>query len=236
MRWHVVWIGLTLGGCTGLVGLSPDVDYRVLIEAVVDQCDQPTHIAAPPATAMEVGFAKVQAACEAFFVEATRAQQNALATSRGLDAALIAATAIINPTTSVADAAKVITITTAGVILAKAIIDNYTSIYAFNTYLYKVREHVTSSMEDYMTKARSSPPANYCIAYTYVQKLAMLCSLAAMKANLDQQVAIKSEIKPTPTTVGAARPAGAPRVVRGFALVPSASGPPSISYTVRPTP
>src|SRR5690348_13271398 len=109
---RVVWcVALLLGGCGGLTGVSPDVDYQVMVRAVLDQCENSPDSYVSPLTAMEVGFTKVQAACEAFFVEATRVQQNALAANHSLDAALIAATAIINPTNSAVVAAKAITIT-----------------------------------------------------------------------------------------------------------------------------
>jgi hypothetical protein len=231
MRWDTMFLTLLLGGCSSLMGVSPDVDYQVVVVAVAQQCDAPPAPGINPSTAMEIGFAKIQAACEVFFVDATRAQQSALATSQGLDAGLIGATAILNATTSTAAAAKAITITTAGVVFGKALINEYVSIYTFNTYLYKVRQHVMSSMEDYMTKARASPPLNYCLAYTYVQKLAALCTLAAMKANLDQQVALPSGIGTPPTGAPppAARFQGLSRPAASFSRP---SGPPPINYTV----
>jgi hypothetical protein len=222
MRICVGMFVFLLGGCSSLSGVSPDVDYEIVIGAVVRNCDVPPGLNTNPATAMEVGFAKVQAACEGFFVEATRAQQNALATNRSLDLGLVATSAIVNATNPAAAAAKAITITTAGVVLSKALIDEYTKIYAFNTHLYKVRELTTTSMEDYMRKARATPPTNYCLAYTYVQKLATLCSLAALKANLDGQVALPSRIE-----------TDAPRGPLSRSML-TTSGPPSASYRVQP--
>jgi hypothetical protein len=189
MRVLVVASALLIGECSSLVGVSPDIDYQVMVAAVVSQCDTPPGNSTDPTTAMEIGFTKVQAACQAFFDEATRAQQNAVASNKALDLLLVAATAVINPTVSAVHAAKAITITTAGVVLTKALIDDFNSVYAFNNYLYKVQDHVTTAMEDYMTKARGKPPANYCMAYTYIQKLAMLCSLSTLRSTLDQQVA-----------------------------------------------
>jgi hypothetical protein len=239
MRGGICFVILLLGGCSRLVGVDPDADYQVLVAAVVQQCDTSPASSASPSTAMEVGFVKVQAACEGFFVEATRAQQNALAAKQGLDAALVGATAIINPTNSVAAALKAVTITTAGVVLTKALIDEYNSVYAFGPYLYKVREHVQNSMEKYMSDSRASPPTNYCLAYTYVQKLAMLCSLAAMKADLDQQVALPSTISNAPPTGGTSplRPALAPKLsARPLGISGAGGVPPPINYTVRPLP
>ena len=238
MRRVALCLTLLLGACASLGGVNPDIDYQVLVRAVVDQCDAVPDPNAPPFTAMEVGFAKVQAACESFFVDATRAQQNALYADRSLDAGLVGATAILNATTSAASAAKAITITTAGVVLSKALIDQYTATYAFGTHLYKVRQLVTARMETFAADARKSPPANYCLAYTYVQKFATLCSLAAMQASLDEQVAIPS----VPTV-----PATPPRIVTGQGVPPSLPqhvvvprggpappGPPSISTEIQP--
>jgi hypothetical protein len=166
-----------------------EVDYEIVIEAVVKQCGVSRSGYVDAKTAMEVGFARVQAACEVFFDEATRAQQNSLAASRGLDALLIGATAAFNPTMSAAAAARAVTITAAGVTLAKSIIEGSTSIYTFSKNLYKVREHVTTSMDTYIVNARANPPDNYCLAYAYVQKFATLCSLAAMQSFHDLQMA-----------------------------------------------
>jgi len=240
MRIGAVSLLVSLGGCSSLMGLAPDADYQVLIQAVIDRCDVPPPSTAliDPSTYMEVGFGQVQAACEVFFVEATRAQQNALAANRGFDALLVAAAAILPQTNSAATAAKALAITTAGIVLTKTLIDNYTSIYAFNTHLYKVRSHVVDSMEHYMADARLAPPRNYCLAYTYVQKLASLCSLAAMKANLDEQVALDTRMTPIPPSPlrvvrsSTLRTLAAPAVVRARTVSPAGS-PPSISY--RPT-
>lgn len=232
MRAVVVACAAILCGCSGLTGVSPDVDYQIMVVAVVSQCDTPPGRNTDTTTAMEIGFTKVQAACQAFF-DQTRVQQNAVAADKGLDVLLVAATAIINPTVAAAAAAKAITITTAGVVLTKALIDDFNSVYAFNNYLYKVQEHVTNAMEDYMTKARTKPPANYCMAYTYVQKLAMLCSLSTLKSTLDQQVALPSVNAPNKPDVnpGGQQQSGN----RSMSLPPrGSSGPPSISYSVRP--
>jgi hypothetical protein len=231
-----------LAGCSSLTGVNPDINYEVMIAAVVKDCDQPPAQNTSASTAMEVGFTKVLAACQTFFDNATRAQQNAQAADKGLDVLLVAATAIINPTVSAAAAAKAITISTAGVMLSKTLIDDYNSVYAFNNYLYKVQKLTSSSMEDYMSKARQSPPANYCLAYTYVQKLAMLCSLSTLKSTLDQQVALPSTNTPNssnpPQTASPASPPSKGRMGRSSewrpAVTDGSSGPPSISYSVRP--
>jgi uncharacterized protein YceK len=230
MQYRAIALALMLGGCSSLMGVGPDVDYQVVVAAVVQDCDGSPGQNTRPLTAMEVGFSKVLAACEGFFVEATRAQQNALATDRTLDLGLVAAVALINQTNPVANALKAVTITTAGVVLAKGLVDEYTKIYAFNTHLYKVRELTYKTMEDYMANARKAPPENFCMAYTYVQKLATLCSLAALKANLDSQVAAPSVIATTPT--GTAPRSGAPRSFSARTGAPTVSGPPPINYSV----
>jgi hypothetical protein len=223
---------IAVGGCSSLIGVSPDVNYEIVVAAVVRDCDAPPAQYTDPATAMEVGFAKVQASCEAFFVDATRAQQNALAADRSLDLGLVGATAIINATNPAAAAAKAITITAAGIVLSKGLIDEYTKIYAFNTHLYKVREITTKTMEDYIIRSRASPPRNYCLAYTYVQKLATLCTLAALKANLDGQVALNSNIQNNnDVEIAPGRPAASPRSSPSRVQSRS-SGPPSASYKV----
>jgi hypothetical protein len=140
---------------------------------------------------MQVGFANVYAACEAFFVSATKFQQNALATNQTLDAGLVGATSIINATSAAASAVKAITITTAGVVFGKAIVSDFSAVYSFGTHLYKVRQLVQNDMDNYASKA--APPADSCIAYANVQKLATKCTIANMQALLDAQVAIPSQ-------------------------------------------
>lgn len=241
-RWKFGWrhfkrlawvmpVGL-LPGCAGLVGVSPIVDFQIIVEAV-QSCDAPPVGFSTAPTFMEVGFRNVKAACEAFFVDATRAQQQALATNTTLDAGLVGAAAIINATNSAAAAAKALTITTAGVVFGKEIINQYVSIYTFNTHLYKVRKLVKDSMEDYILTARDNAPANYCIAYSYISDLASLCTLAAMKANLDEQVALPSVIVRTPTAHPPARRRR--ELSRELSLRSLSIGrPPSANYTVRP--
>jgi hypothetical protein len=217
-----------LSGCSNLVGVSPNVDAQVIV-AAVQSCEAPPVAVTSPFTFMEVGFAKVKAACEAFFVDATRAQQDALSANSALDAGLVGATAILNATHSAASAAKAITITTAGVVFGKALINQYVNTYTFNTHLYRIRQLVKDSMEDYIQTARATPAANYCMAYSYVSDLASLCSLAAMRANLDQQVALPSIISTTP--VGRA---GGEAAARRFSIERFRGGAPRTNYSVRP--
>jgi hypothetical protein len=234
MRAYIIPVTLLLGGCSGLMGVSPDVDYEVVVASVVRDCSRSPGLNVSASTAMEVGFAKVQAACEGFFVQATRAQQDALAANRSLDLGLVAATAIINATNPAANAAKAITITQAGVVLSKALLDEYSKIYTFNTHLYKVRELTTRSMEDYIARSRLAPPPpdNHCLAYTYVQKLATMCTLAALRANLDGQVALPSNIQPNgpPDFMRRMPPLAPPLGPRSS----GSGGPPSASYSVQP--
>jgi hypothetical protein len=83
------------------MGDAPAVDDTVIV-AKVQACNGPGDTPKAANDYMQVGFSSVFAACEAFFVNATRFQQNALATSQTLDAGLIAATAVINATTTTA--------------------------------------------------------------------------------------------------------------------------------------
>jgi hypothetical protein len=134
---------------------------------------------------MTRGFTQVNMACEAFFVDATRAQQEALFGNKSLDALQVATAAVLGATASPTSAFKVLAITAAGVVLAKEVINQSTNIFAFNTHLYKVRELTKSAMATYKATAESNPPTNYCKAYDYVAEYATLCSLASMKLLLD---------------------------------------------------
>jgi hypothetical protein len=67
-----------LVGCGTLAGVSPTVDDQVIV-AAVQSCEAPHLQATSAITFMEVGFTQVKAACETFFVNATKVQQNALA-------------------------------------------------------------------------------------------------------------------------------------------------------------
>ena len=219
-----------LAGCTSLAGVSPTVDDKVIVAAVQSCEAPPISQAISPMTFMEVGFTQVKAACETFFANATKIQQNALAANTALSAGQIGATSILNATTSSSVAQKAITITQAGVAFSEALINDYVNVYTFNTYLYKVRQLVQSTMADYIKNARQNPPANYCIAYTYVSDLASLCSLAAMKANLDQQVALPSSISNT-SAGGSGASTTTHALSRSRALAPAATSP-SPAYIV----
>ena len=182
---------LFLTSCYGLEGVSPNVDYEVLVAATRDCSESPSSFSTPE-NMMTRGFTQVNMACEAFFVDATRAQQEALLGNKSLDALQVATAAILGATASPTSAFKVLAITAAGVVLAKEVINQTTNIFAFNTHLYKVRELTKSAMATYKATAESNPPTNYCKAYDYVAEYATLCSLASMKLLLDQQVAIPS--------------------------------------------
>lgn len=217
-----------LAGCSSLYGVSPDVSYEVLV-AATRQCDTPPSHYDSPANMMIRGYADVRAACEVFFVEATKAQERALFGSKALDAGLVGTAAILNATASPEAALKAITITTAGVVLAKELINQYSTIHTFGTHLYKVRQLVLTSMDDYATRNDRPVPANYCKAYQHVVNYASLCSLAAMKSMLDQQVAIRSTTAP-PAVV---TPGGAESGLRPRTMTVVRPGA-TTSYTVRP--
>ena len=81
----------------------------------------------------------------------------------------------------------------------KSLVNNYATIYAFGTHLYKVRQLVQNDMDNYT--AQVSAPADTCIAYANVQKLATKCTVANMQALLDAQVAIPSQTVSNAATV-----------------------------------
>jgi hypothetical protein len=222
-----------LASCAQWLGLGDltAVDDAVIV-ARVNSCENGPRAANDY---MQVGFANVYAACEAFFVSATRFQQNALATSNTLDAGLVGASSILNATTSTAVALKAITITTAGVVFGKTVLNDYMTIYTFGTHLYKVRQLVQNDMDNYTTQVAA--PQNTCIAYANVQKFATKCTLANMQALLDAQVAIPSQ-----TVAGGAGGTGSPgaagahmMMLRGMPVrsMPASASPP-ISSTVIP--
>jgi hypothetical protein len=239
MRAHVLQIALVCSfaasSCTQLTGDVPSVDDTVIV-AKVNECNTPGDGPKPANDYMQVGFANIYAACEAFFVSATRFQQNALATSNTLDAGLAGATSIINVTNSTAAALKAITITTAGVTFGKAILNDYVTVYTFGTHLYKVRQLVQNDMDNYVGQVAAPPDT--CIAYANVQKLATRCTLANMQALLDAQVAIPSQAVSNGPNVahvvrGAAMgvaPGAAPQILRAVPATPV----PSVSSTVVP--
>lgn len=232
MRAHIISLALLCsagaGGCSSdLWGTNPSVDSEVIVSRV-KQCHDPKNDSKDNATLandyMQVGFSNVIAACEAFFVNATRFQQNALAASSTADAGLIGATAIITATSSAAAAVKAITVATAGVTLVKALANDYATIYTFGTHLYKVRDLVRKDMSAYMAQASAT---NTCIAYANVQVLATKCTIANMHALLDGQVAINSTV----TNLDYIKIGGKIRI-----LPRNSNALPSISSTVVPIP
>ncbi len=209
---------LTLGGCNSLTGEVGDVDYNAVIVPIVTQCDATPQAAV---SVMEVGFAKVRAACEAFFVDATRVQQNALAATNTLDATLAAATTIIAATASNTSAAKALAVTGAGILFGKQIFYQYSTVYAFGTHLQKVRQLTYSAMDQYATIKRADPPVNACQAYGIVQEFAMKCTLAGLKDIEHQQFNIPSGPPPPDATRMAVVTRGAPVVTRDGRMIAS---------------
>jgi len=223
-----------VAACSTLMGDVPSVDDGLIV-AKVQACNGPNDGLKAANDYMQIGFANIYAACEAFFVNATRFQQNAMATSATLDAGLIGATSIINATSGAASAVKAITITTAGVTFGKAVLNDYITIYTFGTHLYKVRQLVQNDMDNFSVKA--GVPADTCIAYANVQKLATKCTLANMQALLDAQVALPSQTVPTSGMRMSGAPVSgmAPHTDAFRARVPATSSP-TISSTVVPVP
>jgi hypothetical protein len=224
---------LGLGSCVQLPGEIPIVNDQVIV-ARVNECNSPGNNAKVANDYLQVGFSNIYAACEAFFVSATRFQQNALVSNNTLDAGLVGATSIITATNSTAAALKAITIATVGVTFGKAVVNDYVTVYTFGTHLYKVRQLVQNDMDNFV--ARVVAPADTCIAYANVQTLATKCTLANMQALLDAQVAIPSKTVSN-TQAGTATPAGG-RAARTLELLPTITLPqtsvPSVGSTVVP--
>lgn len=216
-----------LASCAPWLGGVPTVDDQLIV-ARVNACSGPGDGPIAANNYMQMGFANVYAVCEAFFVDATKFQQNALATNQTLDAGLVGATSIANATMSTASALKAITITTAGIVFGKSIMNDYVTIYTFGTHLYKVRQLVQNDMDNFAASAAG--PANTCIAYANVQRLATKCTIANMQALLDSQVAIPSQVSTPARSVVIAPAMAQPMRVR--ALVPQSS--PPMSSTVVP--
>ncbi len=237
MRWYLglpaFVCSIAVGSCAQWMGDAPIVDDAV-IAAKVNGCNGPGDGPKVATDYMQIGFANVYAACETFFVNATRFQQNALASNDTLDAGLVGATSIINATSSTAAALKAITITTAGVVFGKAVLNDYVTVYTFGTHLYKVRQLVQNDMDNYATQVASlGAPADTCIAYARVQTLATKCTLANMQALLDAQVAIPSQtVSNAPSGVPVAPPPGGARLLRTAPV--SITAVPTVSSTVMP--
>jgi hypothetical protein len=205
----------------------PAIDDQLIV-AKVNACNGPGDGPIAANNYMQIGFANVYAACEAFFVSATKFQQNALATNQTLDAGLVGATSIANATMSTASALKAITITTAGIVFGKSIMNDYVTVYTFGTHLYKVRQLVQNDMDNFVVGAGAPP--NTCIAYANVQRLATKCTLSNMQGLLDSQVAIPSAVAPPPRDAHIAAAAAA----RSFSVREMAPLPPPMSSRVVP--
>ena len=96
-------------------------------------------------------------------------------------------------------------------------------IYTFGTHLYKVRQLVQADMD---SATQVAAPADTCVAYANVQKMALKCTIANMQALLDAQVAI-------PSQVANAQPTGQPAAAAAFvARVPRAASVPAPQYSV----
>jgi hypothetical protein len=208
----------------------PTVDDQLIV-AKVNACNGPGDGPKAANDYMQVGFANVYASCEVFFVNATKFQQNALATNQTLDAGLVGATSIANATMSTASALKAITITTAGIVLGKSIVNDYVTIYTFGTHLYKVRQLVQDDMDNFTASAGT--PADTCIAYANVQRLATKCTIANMQALLDAQVAIPSQVS-TPQSTARLTPAVAQFIRARPAAQPIQQSSPPMSSRVVP--
>jgi hypothetical protein len=119
------------------------------------------------------------------------------------------------------------------VVFGKALLNDFTTIYTFGTHLYKVRQLVQNDMDNYTSKV--SPPADTCLAYANVQKLATKCTVANMQSLLDAQVAIPSQVASPPMTPPAAHASAVRALAAAPAVQPLQSSPP-VSSIVVPVP
>ena len=228
--------------CSGLNGVAPE-NFDVIFAATYD-CGTASVPARNPADFMIIGFTRVRAACEAFFVEAEVAQQQAIYGRRVLSAGLAGTVAAMAATASEAATVKTIGLTTAGVVFAKEAIDAFTATRTFGPGLYKVKHLVDQALDDYEAKNKDTQPANYCRAYHTVAGMARICSLASMRSMLNQQLAIPSAADPPPNeaVVLESRPvagaaggadAAAPKTRRVWVRRPISNST-ATGYTVRP--
>ena len=223
-----------LGACSALDGVDPQVDYGVLA-AETQSCSVAPSPTSTPSEMKVAGFTYIGGACEAFFVDATKAQRNALYGGKVLDAGLVGTTAAVGATASAAAAVKTIAITTAVIVLGKEIINQANSSYTFGTHLYKVKQLVNGTMDDYVARHQNDVPENYCKAHEIVAGLARLCSLAAMQNLLDQQVAIPSAAGAATITTSAgpsSKSSTMPR--RTYSVLRPIASPTATGYVVQP--
>jgi hypothetical protein len=228
-----------------MVAVSPAVDNEAILVSV-QSCEGSPNVNVSPITYMNLGFTKVDIACRAYFDRLTETMQEARLSRKGLGTANTAALAVLSATSA---AAKAITITSAGVTLVDQLMQEVEETYAYTPYLYKIRDLVQSSMQDFKSKSVDSArkaglaaasPDNYCAAYTYVVDYASLCTKTAIQSLFDQQVAVPSVAANSTTggtKPGTTLPGG--RVPKpGAAAMTLGTGAerPSPNYTVRALP
>jgi hypothetical protein len=227
---------LSLTACSQLKDVSAlNINDQVLADRSA-ACRSSNSDPARAEAYMERGFADVLASCELFFVQATKAQQSALAANHTLDAGLVGMSSILGVTSSPAAAVKAISVTTAAVVFGKALANDYVTIFTFGTHLSKVRTLVYSDMDNYKNSIYNTPsrrPTNICSAYARVQEFATKCTLANMQSLLDAQVALPSAAAP-PVVAAVANNSSAAKVLASSPMKSSPNTPPPLSSTVVP--
>ena len=124
-----------LASCAPWLGGSPAVDDQLIVAKSMPAMTGRWSDSREEATCSRLCERRC---CVRAFVNATNSA-DALATNQTLDAGLVGATSIADATMSTASALKAITITTAGIVFGKSIMNEYVTIYTFGTHLYKVR-------------------------------------------------------------------------------------------------
>jgi hypothetical protein len=234
----VVLLALFVSGCASLSAVSPAVDNQAVIVSV-QSCEGSPDVFVSPITYMNIGFTKIDVACRAYFDRLTEITQETRIARKGLGSGNLAALAVLNATNA---ATKAITITGAGVTLVDQLVQEFAETYAYTPYLYKIRQLVQDSMQDFKTRSLNSAKAaglatrsadNYCAAYTYIVDYASLCTKTAVQTLFDQQIAVPSVAD---NKQGGGAPGGVPKPgLAGFNQGTLAERP-SPNYTVRALP
>ncbi|MBC7578483.1 MAG: hypothetical protein H7312_14145 [Tardiphaga sp.] len=193
---------------------------------------------------LRYGFSEVKGLCRAFFDGITEENRKARFSRRALDSSALFATAALNATFA---SAKAISLTSAGIILADSIIQDFVEVYAFSPYASQVEGLTKQAMDDYekttitgsvgwqADAARSQD--NYCLADIFIKDFASLCSLSAIQAKMDglanRPADAVPKTKETVIVTGAAR--FAPAVAPVPNLVINTPVPGAINATPLPT-
>jgi hypothetical protein len=232
-------LALFVSGCASLSAVSPAVDNQAVIVSV-QSCEGSPDLLVSPITYMNIGFTKIDVACRAYFDRLTEITQETRIARKGLGSGNLAALAVLNATNA---ATKAITITGAGVTLVDQLVQEFAETYAYTPYLYKIRQLVQDSMQDFKTRSLNSAKTaglatrsadNYCAAYTYIVDYASLCTKTAVQTLFDQQIAVPSVADNKQGAGGT--PGGVPKPGLAGLSQGTFAERPSPNYTVRALP